>query len=395
MEGQIKRGTYFDGQFLQQAEFNDEGDYHRHMRRRINYTLFDQSGVLELTPADLRFTIVSVGAKTFQVQPGTAVSVRTVDAEGKEVVLRDVSPTLDVSGFPAAVTTAWVTIRYLETPVASPPSPGSLLPTRVIEDSIIEVHQGPPPHVDPNPPHEEYIILGKISLAGMTPVYGTDRMIAHLRSGLLGGIATSPAPAVTGINVNTGAQGAVITALITGTNLSGATGVTFSSTGVTAVINAVTATSISVTLTIAGTAPVGTRTFTVSTPSGTATSAGIAGAAFQVTVPAPVLLASIPTVTTVEFSPGSGRNSDPITIYGRNFRVDLPTNPTVEVVDGGGNRLNLFAVTSITPRTAGAVQYEEMIATVGPGTAAITAGRFRVTTTGGSALSTGFFTLRP
>src|SRR5438477_4118023 len=48
MEGQIKRGTYFDGQFLQQAEFNDEGDYHRHMRRRINYTLFDQSGVLEL-----------------------------------------------------------------------------------------------------------------------------------------------------------------------------------------------------------------------------------------------------------------------------------------------------------------------------------------------------------
>ena len=53
MEGQIKRGTYFDGQFLQQAEFNDEGDYHRHMRRRINYTLFDQSGVLELTPADI------------------------------------------------------------------------------------------------------------------------------------------------------------------------------------------------------------------------------------------------------------------------------------------------------------------------------------------------------
>src|SRR5438874_160662 len=273
MEGQIKRGTYFDGQFLQQAEFNDEGDYHRHMRRRINYTLFDQSGVLELTPADLRFTIVSVGAKTFQVQPGTAVSVRTVDAEGKEVVLRDVSPTLDVSGFPAAVTTAWVTIRYLETPVASPPSPGSLLPTRVIEDSIIEVHQAHPPAVDPAAPHEEYIILGTVALPGMTPAYAPDRMVAHVRAGLLGGIATPPIVTITGISVPNGTAGSVVTVVIAGTNLSGATGVTFSAAGVTAVVNASTATTINVTITIAGGAAVGPCAFTVTVAAGTATSA--------------------------------------------------------------------------------------------------------------------------
>jgi len=292
MEGSIKRGTYFDGQFLQQAEFNDEGDYHRHMRRRINYTLFDQTGVLELTPTDLRFTIVSVAARTFQVQPGTAISVRPGDAEGKEVVLRVVSPTLDVSGFPLAVTTAWVTIRYVETPVASPASPGSLLPTRVIEDSIIEVHQAHPPAVDPAAPHEEYIILGTITLPAMTPVYTPDRMVAHLRAGLLGGIVAPPTVTITGISVPSGTAGTVVTAVISGTNLAGATGVTFSAAGVTAVVNASTATTINVTITIAGGAAVGPCTFTVTVAAGTATSAA---GAFTVTAVPVSVTAVLPT----------------------------------------------------------------------------------------------------
>jgi hypothetical protein len=346
MEGQIKRGTYFDGQFLQQAEFNDEGDYHRHMRRRINYTLFDGSGVLELTTTDLRITIVSVGAKTFQVQPGTAISVRPGDAEGKEVLLRAVSPTLDVSGFPAAVTTAWVTIKYLETPVASPPSPGSLLPTRVIEDSIIEVHQAHPPAVDPAAPHEEYIILGTIALPGMTPGYAPDRMVAHLRAALLGGVTTTPAATITGISVASGTQGTVVPAVITGTNLGGVLAVAFSAANVAAVVNGPsTATAINVTINIPGNAAVGPGTFTVTVAAGIATSAP---GAFTVLAATPVSVTNV--------VPSIQNSGAAIEIRGTNIRNSAiappaaATGTTVQLLDPGTSavRANLAIPTAMT-----------------------------------------------
>lgn len=72
----------------------------------------------------------------------------------------------------------------------------------------------------------------------------------------------------TSISPNSGAQGQAITGVvISGTNLSGATAVSFSGTGVTATVTATTASSVTCTVTIASTAATGARTVTVATPS--------------------------------------------------------------------------------------------------------------------------------
>jgi hypothetical protein len=76
-------------------------------------------------------------------------------------------------------------------------------------------------------------------------------------------------PVSTSISPNSGIQGTSFTAAIGGTALSGATAVTFSGTGVTAVIGTGgTATNLPITITIASNAATGARTFTVTTPGG-------------------------------------------------------------------------------------------------------------------------------
>ena len=57
MEIEISRTGYFNGQFLQEAEFTNEQTYHLHMRRRWAYALFDQSGVVQSTPSDLAVAV--------------------------------------------------------------------------------------------------------------------------------------------------------------------------------------------------------------------------------------------------------------------------------------------------------------------------------------------------
>jgi hypothetical protein len=82
----------------------------------------------------------------------------------------------------------------------------------------------------------------------------------------------SPGPAITTLSPDSGAPGATLGATITGTNLSGATAVTFSGTGVTATIGTggtATSTSLPMVISIAANAQVGLRTVTVTTPSGT------------------------------------------------------------------------------------------------------------------------------
>src|SRR5437870_4883040 len=81
---------------------------------------------------------------------------------------------------------------------------------------------------------------------------------------------TQPAePAITGISPSSGTAGTSVPATISGTNLNGATAVTFSGSGVTATIGTGTATSLPITATIAGGAATDTRTLTVSTAIGT------------------------------------------------------------------------------------------------------------------------------
>ena len=97
-----------------------------------------------------------------------------------------------------------------------------------------------------------------------------------------GGRGTSPAgvdftvrqaaPVITGINPTSGTLGSRVTATISGANLAGATEVTFSGSGINVDrISGSSDTSVSVNLTIDPNAGVGSRSFTVTTPGGTAT----------------------------------------------------------------------------------------------------------------------------
>ena len=206
----------------------------------------------------------------------------------------------------------------------------------------------------------------------------------------------TPGATITGIDVHSVNQGSTANAVISGTNLGGATLVTFGN-GVTATINATTATSVSVTISAVLAAPTGARDFTVTTPGGNASSAGVTGASFGVIPPAPIILPNVPGVSTTEFTPGGGIANTQVLIYGRNFNVDAPTNPTVQVVNTAGTVvLNTFTVVAITSGTSGGVPYQRIEARVGTVTQTVlTNGRIRVITSGGSATSTGNFTLIP
>jgi hypothetical protein len=81
------------------------------------------------------------------------------------------------------------------------------------------------------------------------------------------------APTITAIEPQSGLQGSTVEAIISGANLEGATEVSFSGEGVTATIReGGTDTTLPITITIAEDAPPGERTFTVTTPAGTAES---------------------------------------------------------------------------------------------------------------------------
>lgn len=94
---------------------------------------------------------------------------------------------------------------------------------------------------------------------------------------LLGQPPAQPAaPTITGIDPASGLQGSEIQATISGTNLTAATSVSFSGTGVTAALReGGTATTLPITITISSDASAGSRTFTVTTPAGTASSGEI------------------------------------------------------------------------------------------------------------------------
>jgi hypothetical protein len=84
--------------------------------------------------------------------------------------------------------------------------------------------------------------------------------------------STDPQPATSSISQTSGAQGATINATISGTNLTGATSIVFTGTGVSAtILFGGTATSVPVQITIGSGAATGLRQFSVNTPTGTTT----------------------------------------------------------------------------------------------------------------------------
>jgi len=245
-----------------------------------------------MSPSDLTLQVVSAGAKTFLVRAGMAIGRNTVELEGREVLLLADSAAIDLnaSGIGAGQT-ATVAIHFEEQSAKDPPSEGDVdEDTRFHELAVITVHAGAPPAA--TAAGDPFIVLGSIAFDTMS-ITTAGRQLAQLRASLVG---APPAPAVTAVDVPTGVEGTSFTMNITGTDLSGASTVTFSGVGVTAVIlPGGTGTNLPVTVTVGATAALGSYTFTVTTPGGTASSAGIPAASFTVNAP-------IPTITSLSVS---------------------------------------------------------------------------------------------
>jgi hypothetical protein len=364
METEIKRVRFFDGQFLKEVDFQDEQRYHQHLRRRMNFLLFGGSGVVSMTPSDLTLAVVSAGDKTFQVRAGMAIGRNTLELEGREVLLLgDSAPIdLDTSGVVAGQT-ATVTIHYEEQTAKDPPSEGDVdEDTRSLEVAVIAVHAGAPPAT--TAAGDPYIVLGAIDYDTMT-VTTAGRQLAQLRASLIG---APPAPAITAISVGTGLQGTSFTANISGTDLTGASAVTFSGSGVTAAINAGgTSTNLPVTITVAAAATLGAHTFTVTTTGGTAGSTGIAAASFAVGAP-------LPTVTSISAASALQGDTLNLSIGGTNL-----TGASAVTFSGSGVTA---AITTITPTSIAVTVSVAAAAAAGLRT-------FTVTTPGGAASSAG------
>lgn len=170
----IKRVRFFDGQFLKQAEFREEQLYHLHMRRRLNYILFQQSGVVLVNGDELTIQTnpAQPANKNFTVTAGMAISKDPGNMEGKEIILRENhTSNLHTDHGIGAGETAYVTIHYKEEDSNIPPSEGDVdEPTRVLENAVIKAHNVFPPV----PPAglgagdiPEYILLGTITYDNM------------------------------------------------------------------------------------------------------------------------------------------------------------------------------------------------------------------------------------
>lgn len=300
MVTEIKRVLFFDGQFLKELEFQDEQVYHMHLRRRMNFFLFGQSGVVVLNPDDLKFFNPNVANKTFQVRAGMAICRRLTDMEGKEAVLFTDSPPidLDTEGIVAGGT-GFVTLNYAEVEAMDPPSEGDVSKnTRVKEQAVIDVHAALPPALAPN--GEEYILLGTIAYDTMAFDYSA-RHEAKLRASLVGAVAPA-VPTITGLTGTTAspAGGPPVNAIITGTNLNTVTGITFSDPLVTAALGAATPTSLAITITVGAAAAAGGKSFTLASSAGNANSppgiftVGAAPTLLSIAISAPLAALPLP-----------------------------------------------------------------------------------------------------
>jgi uncharacterized protein YjbI with pentapeptide repeats len=175
-------------------------------------------------------------------------------------------------------------------------------------------------------------------------------------------------PTVTSVVPNQGAQNATLTGvLINGTNLWGASLVTFSGTLVTAsAVTVVSATQITATITIGAGAVVGPRDVTVTTPGGT--SAPLAGG-FTVTAP-------LPTVTSLVPNQGvRGATLTGVQINGTNLTGALAVTFTGAGVDASAvtvvSATRITATITITSSAALGARNVTVTATAGTSTALV------------------------
>jgi hypothetical protein len=332
MEPEIKHVRFFNGQFLQQGEFREEQDYHIHMRRRINYVLFED-GVVQINASDLTIApeTANPADKRLRVLRGMAIGSNHVTFEAKEIINRNDSQIFDLAalGFVPGQT-VFVTVNHLQADT-DPVSVGGVVQTsRTAENIQIDFHTADPTG-DTTAAGDPLIVLGSIDFSTMVVTDSTPpRQRAVLRAAVQGG-AAPVSPTVIGISTASGAPGALVNATISGTNLGGATAVIFSGAGVTATIQpGGSPTTVNVQITIALAAPAGPRTFTVNTPQGPATSGAVV---FSVAVPL-----GLPTINPWLNNADRRRNgTETLTILGDQFGAPFevlfpPAAPGPDVV---------------------------------------------------------------
>lgn len=219
MAEEIKRVNFFDGLFLKEQEFKDEQNYHIHMRRRINYILFEKSGVISVNPTDLKFVINTVN-ETFKVNAGMAIGINENDLEAKEMILTQDSGEISLSS-----QKIWVTIHYDDSEVTDESSEGGETGfTRRLEKAIIKDHTSQPGPGDTAANGERYVVLGAIEPdGGSWQENYDDREVAKIRGSLLEGQPSLPAPTITDPPFGDGSSGSEIkgvgdTLVINGTN---------------------------------------------------------------------------------------------------------------------------------------------------------------------------------
>jgi hypothetical protein len=151
----IKRLHYFNHQFLVEADFSDEQQYHLAMRRRHNASLHGY-GVAD------GLAVSRSGDREITVQPGMAI-----DREGRELILLD-SRTIslnDAAAFPAGAT-VHITIAYHEEESDPSTATGVTGHTRTSEKPEVRAVTAAPPG------DGSLILLGQFALSAAGNVPG-------------------------------------------------------------------------------------------------------------------------------------------------------------------------------------------------------------------------------
>ena len=145
----IKRVHYFDHQFLREADFTDEQDYHLGMRRRHNRFLHTW-GIADGLMAEFE-----TGASAITVRQGEAI-----DSQGREIVLTE-DRSVELSGFPADAAVN-VTIAYDEQQTDPTNETGVEGNRRWSEEPRIDASESDP--TDPG----LTLVLARVSRSGTT-----------------------------------------------------------------------------------------------------------------------------------------------------------------------------------------------------------------------------------
>jgi hypothetical protein len=313
MEPSIRHVRFFNGQFLRQEEFREEQLYANHMRRRLNYALFE-NGVVEITTNDLK--IVQDGTasgtnKRIRVTTGMAVAGYNDVKEGKEIIRRDDAQVFDLSTTFAGGT-VWVTVNYKRSEI-TPVSVGSATEnTRVEETAEVRLHAADPTGTSTTD-GDPLIVLGTVTYSSMfinNNIVPGRRQVAKLRSSLF---VTAPSIAFNIANVT---QGQTVTMIVTSSTLDlsglvvGNLAFQFPTQISTISIPARSPSSATIVFTVSGTATLGAHSLTITIPAMPVPNSATNQFNVQAFVPAP-------TVTAIN-RPSARRSLDLI-ITGTNF----------------------------------------------------------------------------